>query len=427
MQLIQNKALQQELETLRKKVILLEKKADALQKQNDNMQFLEPLLTLIPEHIYWKNKESVYLGCNDHFAQMFGFSSRHQVIRKSEYELNNGANAASVIAHDQDVINNDKATFIEETAVNHKGEEKIFLSHKVPVHDKNGTLIGLMGVSFDITEHKKIEQENEQLRIEKAILEETEQLLLEKALLEEQESVMRLLASSMAHELRTPLSVIQIGAEGIESYFPPLLQSYQIAKEAGLDVPLIMSRQLEGLNKLTKNLQMETRAAFSIIDMLLINTNTLSIDANKFKECTIAACVEGAIARYPLQSDEVGKIHWQKSDFSFLGDELLMTHVLFNLLKNALYYLKAANKGEIHIWCEQNETQHLLHFKDTGLGMGADVLPHIFDRFYTRTHKGTGVGLAFCKLVMESFGGGITCQSIKDEFTDFTLSFPKCS
>jgi signal transduction histidine kinase len=108
-----------------------------------------------------------------------------------------------------------------------------------------------------------------------------------------------------------------------------------------------------------------------------------------------------------------------------MGDDILFTHVLFNLLKNALYYIRAASKGEISIWCEQNEKFNILHFKDTGLGMDKEVLEHIFERFFTRTRHGSGVGLAFCKLVMQSFGGDIICDSVKGEYTDFTLSFPK--
>ena len=120
-------------------------------------------------------------------------------------------------------------------------------------------------------------------------------------------------------------------------------------------------------------------------------------------------------------------MHWKKSDFSFKGDELLMIHLLFNLLKNALYYIKVAGKGDIHIWCDQNEKHNILHFKDTGQGIAKKDLPHIFERFFTKTPHGTGIGLAFCKMVMNSLGGDITCSSHEKEFAEFTLLFPKGS
>jgi len=52
------------------------------------------------------------------------------------------------------------------------------------------------------------------------------------------------------------------------------------------------------------------------------------------------------------------------------------------------------------------------------------MLPKIFDRFFSSTHHGSGIGLAFCKLVMQAYGGNITCQSQQGEFTEFVLSFP---
>lgn len=67
---------------------------------------------------------------------------------------------------------------------------------------------------------------------------------------------------------------------------------------------------------------------------------------------------------------------------------------------------------------------------DTGGGIPADVLPHIFRRFYTSAGDsdsvlGTGIGLAFCRDVMGSFGGTIECSSVYGEFSEFVLTFPQ--
>lgn len=63
-------------------------------------------------------------------------------------------------------------------------------------------------------------------------------------------------------------------------------------------------------------------------------------------------------------------------------------------------------------------------FKDTGPGMSSEVLRHIFDRFYTKTEHGSGIGLAFCQSVIQSFGGEMTCASEQDQHTTFTISLP---
>ena len=56
--------------------------------------------------------------------------------------------------------------------------------------------------------------------------------------------------------------------------------------------------------------------------------------------------------------------------------------------------------------------------------MPASVVSHIFDWFYAHTRHGTGIGLAFCKTVIESFGGTIVCDSIEGEYTTFILKLP---
>ena len=76
------------------------------------------------------------------------------------------------------------------------------------------------------------------------------------------------------------------------------------------------------------------------------------------------------------------------------------------------------------MWTSQNEGYNQLFFKDTGQGIPRDVLPFIFDRFYSKTYHGTGIGLSFCRLVMHSYKGYIKCESVYGEFTLFELGFP---
>lgn len=90
-----------------------------------------------------------------------------------------------------------------------------------------------------------------------------------------------------------------------------------------------------------------------------------------------------------------------------------------------MYYIKDAGKGNIKIWLETNENFNQLHFKDTGKGISKDFLPKIFDSFTTKTYHGSGIGLPFCKMVMQSYGGKIVCNSIEGECTEFILNFPK--
>jgi PAS domain S-box-containing protein len=379
-----------------------------LEKEREETEIaLDNIINNLPGHVYWKDNNGAILGCNEKQFKSAGLSSKEEIIGKTDYDLPWKENADELRRTDLEVISTGGVVTSEEPSTLADGKAAIFLSKKIPLRDKQNNIIGILGISFDITAEK-----------------EAEKLRLEKKVLEEQEEVSRLLAASMAHELRTPLRVIESGLEGIENFLPELLQTYQTARAAELDVPYIAPMHFKALTNITKNMRMETRAAFSVVDMLLVKTNLSKLNAETYKTCSIAHCVNEALTRYPLHTNESEKIHWKKEDFLFFGDETLMTHVIFNLLKNALHYVKAAGKGDIQIWCDKNENFNILHFKDTSQGIDPDILPHIFERFYTRTRHGTGVGLAFCKLVMQSFGGDIICDSIKGEYSDFTLYFP---
>jgi two-component system CAI-1 autoinducer sensor kinase/phosphatase CqsS len=145
-------------------------------------------------------------------------------------------------------------------------------------------------------------------------------------------------------------------------------------------------------------------------------------------------CVEQALRRFPYGSRaERERITLAPTgDFPLLGEESLVVHVLFNLLRNALFHTDRAGKGEINVFVEPDSGLNRIRVHDTGPGIPPDVLPRIFNRFYsyssdspgTGTITGLGIGLAFCRAAMEHMGGGIVCRTNLGEFTEFTLTFP---
>jgi len=70
-----------------------------------------------------------------------------------------------------------------------------------------------------------------------------------------------------------------------------------------------------------------------------------------------------------------------------------------------------ASKGEIFISLESDEQHNYLHFKDTAKGMPPEEAVRVFDQFYTNAQGGTGLGLSFCQVVMQSYGGDISCTA----------------
>lgn len=238
-------------------------------------------------------------------------------------------------------------------------------------------------------------------------------------------------ANTVAHELRTPLLSIRAGAAGLKQHLPALLEAYRMATEAGLPVEALRKVHLDSMHGVLERLEAEVNHSNMAIDMLLKNTKPVGFSNESFVNCSMASCVEIALMRYPFASEsERGLVIWEKGeDFVFRGNELLMVHVLFNLLKNALYHVARASKGEITIRLTTFSEGGRLIFLDTGTGISPKVLPHIFTRFYSWSHEGengagVGIGLAYCRNIMEAFGGSITCNSTEGEYSRFVLTFP---
>lgn len=245
--------------------------------------------------------------------------------------------------------------------------------------------------------------------------------------LKNQIKAMKLVGASIAHELRTPLATIRSGVTGTKKYLPQFIEAYQLAKQANLPISEIQPRHIELLMTVMDDIEAETYSANTIINMLLVKINdNHTLPPEELEAFAIADCIDEAIRRYPFKPSSLAeKIHWRTdNNFMLRGSRLFIIHILFNLIKNALYYLAASRKGEVQIWLERGSKYHYCHFKDTGSGISKEILPHIFDRFYSQTHNGTGIGLAFCKMAMESMGGKIQCKSVQGEYTHFILAFP---
>ncbi|MEM5326241.1 HAMP domain-containing sensor histidine kinase [Paraburkholderia sp. JHI2823] len=247
----------------------------------------------------------------------------------------------------------------------------------------------------------------------------------------EQERAMLATAGSVAHELRTPLVAIRVGAAGLMRYLPALLETYQLAQRNRLPVPKIRVAHLHSMQGVVGRIEQEALHSNAIIDMLLATARFTGGNMQNAKTCSIVHCVETALARFPFREGDRRRVICNlRPDFEFHGSEMLTVHVLFNLLKNAFRHMGSIDDAQISIRLESGQRSNRLIFSDTGTGISPEVLPHIFTRFYTSTTAtddvslGAGIGLAFCRDVMQAMGGAITCSSVKGEYTEFVLTFP---
>ena len=239
----------------------------------------------------------------------------------------------------------------------------------------------------------------------------------------EREKYLKLLSSAIAHELHTPLLSISMGTRAIKDQLSISIE--KLSENPQSQPNIISEKQLKIIAQALANIEAVNTESFSIINMFLFKTRD-DFKNEELSEYSIKDCIERTLETYPLTDQEKDMIVLNiKDEFIFRGNEILMMHVLFNLLKNAIYYIKEMNKGKIYITLSLNKNFNILSFKDTSKGIDKKLLNNIFKKFYSKTKYGTGIGLSFCKLVMDFFGGSISCKSQEGVFTEFILSFPK--
>ena len=112
-----------------------------------------------------------------------------------------------------------------------------------------------------------------------------------------------------------------------------------------------------------------------------------------------------------------------------MGDEEKLGQVLVNLVDNALKFTPEG--GSVTLSVSARETAVELQVRDTGLGIGRDELPHIFERFYkvdrSRRDGGTGLGLAIVKHIVQLHGGEVKAESEQGMGSTFSFALPRAS
>lgn len=400
---------------------LLGKDVTTIQEQQ---MYLENVISCLPGSIYWKDRQGVYLGCNEVVVRMAGVNSSDDIIGKTDFDLCWSDTAEQVTKVEQEIMNSGVARELEITGTLSDGTLATFLTTKTPLRDYEGNVVGIIANSLDITQRKQMEIE---LKLAKEKAEKAQQAEDELKKTRYQLEGAKLISGSIAHEIRTPLATIKSWIQGIEKMFSKLIAVNQWARDKNLTIETITENEALNTKKAIQSISKKVDQSNVIINMLLTKLQNINFEFSEFTVCSARQCIENAINEFILPDNMDNKLSFNNdNDFKFMGNSTLVMHIVMNLLKNAIFYILKAEKGEITIWLEKHKEYNEIHFKDTGTGIAPQVLPHIFDSFYTtESSTGTGVGLAFSKMVMQAHQGKIECFSKEGEYTEFILSFPK--
>jgi two-component system CAI-1 autoinducer sensor kinase/phosphatase CqsS len=233
------------------------------------------------------------------------------------------------------------------------------------------------------------------------------------------------IGSYIAHELRTPLASIRSRARfSANALARETSRSLDETDVSGMRKSADLDRSVESL----KVIQEEVEYANTLIDMLLLNTKDSLLPDNVGEQNNASEIVAESVRRYPFSNSRERESVFTEiiDDFAIKGERLLIVHVVFNLLKNAVLYMQRKPNGQTHIRVLVEGNRGVIEVTDTGPGIPRMIRKRIFERFFTtlESGRGTGIGLSFCKMVMEGLGGEITVDSTEGEFTTFRLLFP---
>ncbi|HZY16122.1 MAG TPA: hybrid sensor histidine kinase/response regulator, partial [Ramlibacter sp.] len=226
------------------------------------------------------------------------------------------------------------------------------------------------------------------------------------------------LAGSIAHEMRHPLAQLKHSLESMQGVLPPPGASRETARLDAQQVQTLYRQLARGEQAVQRGLQ--------VISMTLDEVSARPIDASTFRYLSAAEVVQQAVEEYSYDTDEArDKVTVSVAqDFTFKGDETAYLFVLFNLIKNALYYLTPYPQTRVTISIGEQQVR----VRDNGPGIAPNVLAGLFEPFRSVGKSGgTGLGLAYCQRVMRAFGGEIRCASVAGAFTEFTMRFPPIS
>jgi PAS domain S-box-containing protein len=362
----------------------------------NSLDFLNDLIEQIPAGIFWKDKNSVFLGCNQFFARLADIENPKSIVGKTDFDLPWAQfEAQHYVNDDQEVITSQKPKLdIEEYQTLSDGTECVLLTNKIPLFDKNGDVVGILGIFHDITRRKNMERllEQEKNNAQMANLAKTEFI------------------TNMSHDIRTPLT----GVIGLSHYLYEQLEDENTKQFA----QWIFESGQQLLSLLNSILDLVSADALQEDDLSLEAFDLKEIVQEIFKMHRPTIVTKNLYLELDYDDD---------LKFQVFSDRAKLYRVLLNLLSNAI---KFTPHGGITLKVKllkkyQDKIDVEFSVSDTGIGIEHDLQSKVFERFY-RAHpsykgiyKGHGLGLHIAKTYIELMGGQIYLESTPGEGSKF--------
>jgi two-component system, cell cycle sensor histidine kinase and response regulator CckA len=363
-------------------------------------QMFQLIMDYIPQFVFWKDRNSVYQGCNRNFAVVAGVGSVENIVGKADYELAWKREEAEFFRKvDREVMDADEPlTHIIEPQLQADGKHAWLDTSKIPLHDEHGEVVGILGMFEDITDRKLAE---EQLRQNQKL-----------------ESIGQL-AGGIAHDFNNMLTAIIGAAE---------LLTMRLDADAG-----------DGLRRLAEEILDAADKAAGLTQRLLEFSRKGSHSREPVDVHTLLEAAAGLLARTVDRRIEV-VIDLRADLVRLLGDPSQLQSMLLNLGVNARDAM--ANSGRLRLATANVQLEPgdpragafaitpgpyvEIEVSDTGGGMSPSVAKRVFEPFFTTkpVGQGTGLGLSAVYSAVVDHGGAITFETKPGVGTSFRVYLP---
>jgi PAS domain S-box-containing protein len=369
-----------------------------LEAQRDTEERLRHLADTLPQLVWISRADGVSEFYNKRWFDYVGKTDDQASTNSESLHPEDRKTSASSWAH---ALETGEPYEIECRVRRCDGEYRWFLARALPLRDRDGRVIKWFGTCTDIHEQKRNVELRERLLIE------------ERTAREEAERNNRMkdeFLATLSHELRTPLNAIVGWAELMKHN-----EDEQTLRE--------------GAEVIERNARIQTQLIEDLLDMSRIVSGKIRLDVQSinpavFVNAAVETVMPAAKARNISLTTEID------SQAGFvLGDSGRLQQVTWNLLSNAIKFTPVG--GTVKIALHRIESRVEISVSDTGQGIEAQFLPHVFERFRqadssaARRHGGLGLGLAIVKQLVELHGGSVRAQSGgPNQGSTFVVSLP---
>ncbi len=353
------------------------------------------LIDASPDLIMIRDREGKYLLANPAFGRMVG-RPVGEILGRRDGEIFDAETARRIQAQDQEVLSSEAPLSYEIAIHTPRGDDRIFDSSKYPYYSSDGELIGVMVISRDVTERHHLEAK---LREQYEKLKELDKLKGD-------------FVNAVSHDLRTPLTSILGYAEFLEDGLGGSLTEQQRAFVAQIAKS---SERLEGMVN-------------DLLDVARLDAGTFRLHceevdlAERVREMVESLRPQATDRRLTLQAAVSG------SALRMVLDPQRIDRVLANLIGNAMKFTPEG--GRIEVRLREDADGVLCEVEDTGIGIAAEDIPKLFQRFTqlaagARMKAGTGLGLSISKAQVEAHGGTVGVRSEPGKGSTFWFRLPR--